>query len=158
MWTKEEVKKYNAEYYIKNSDKIKNQASSWSTKNPEKRLSISKNWARNNPEKRVVINKKYNETHERSKRDHNYRQDFGLTIEDYDKMLETQNGQCGVCGSTTPNKKGFRNLFVDHNHVTGLVRGLLCHKCNTALGLLKTDEQGIANLEKAIQYLKKEVK
>ena len=56
---------------------------------------------------------------------------------DYVKNLETvQNGVCALCKRI--NSRGF-NLGVDHNHVTGHIRGLLCGKCNHALGLLEVD-------------------
>ena len=60
---------------------------------------------------------------------------YGITIEDFDRMNDECGGQC-VCGAT----KGRSNaeaLHVDHCHVTGQVRGLLCHKCNRAIGLVE---------------------
>lgn len=57
---------------------------------------------------------------------------FGITIADYDEMLARQQGVCAVC-HRAPGKKA---LAVDHNHATGKVRSLLCHGCNTAIGLL----------------------
>lgn len=69
---------------------------------------------------------------------------YGLTIDDYNRMFEEQNGCCASCGDhqTLFTKR----LVVDHNHTTGKVRALLCNGCNTALGLLKEDEQRILNL------------
>ena len=48
---------------------------------------------------------------------------------------------------------GHKSLHIDHDHKTGKVRGLLCHGCNTAIGLMKDD---VNILTKAIEYLKKE--
>ena len=59
---------------------------------------------------------------------------YGITIDDWDRMFEAQEGRC-ICGET----KGRANkpaLHVDHCHNTGLIRGLLCHHCNRMLGLL----------------------
>lgn len=72
----------------------------------------------------------------------------GITLEDYDMMLLTQNMRCAICGTDTP--KGRGRFHVDHNHDTGTIRGLLCHECNTALGLLKDSP---ATLARAIEYL-----
>lgn len=58
---------------------------------------------------------------------------YGITPEKYKQMLEAQGGHCACCPATEP--KGGR-LCIDHDHATGVVRGLLCHKCNMALGLV----------------------
>ena len=68
---------------------------------------------------------------------------YGITVEQYKDMLEEQSGVCAVCSNTCSSKK---SLAVDHNHETGRVRGLLCLRCNTALGLLKDDPATIENL------------
>lgn len=65
------------------------------------------------------------------------KQKFGIEPEDYDLMYIDQDGRCEICGihqSELPKK-----LAVDHDHSTGQVRGLLCQKCNSAIGLLKED-------------------
>ena len=59
---------------------------------------------------------------------------YGITLQDYDSLLASQNSVCASCLGV--NKSG-RRLAVDHNHDTGAVRGLLCIDCNLALGLLK---------------------
>lgn len=59
---------------------------------------------------------------------------YGLTLADYDKMFEKQNGVCAVCKQIDITGK---RLAVDHNHKTGKVRGLLCQKCNIRLGVLE---------------------
>ena len=53
---------------------------------------------------------------------------YGITPEQYDKMLERQGGGCAVCGKAP--KPGARRLAVDHDHSTKVVRGLLCFTCN----------------------------
>lgn len=74
---------------------------------------------------------------------------YGLTVQAFDKMLEDQNNKCAVCGNLFTDK-GNRYACVDHCHDTGKVRGLLCVKCNSGIGLLG---DSIKMLEKAIQYL-----
>jgi len=54
---------------------------------------------------------------------------LGLTIEQYDAMLASQGGGCAICGATPKT----RRLDTDHDHRTGQIRGLLCHRCNRAL-------------------------
>jgi len=55
---------------------------------------------------------------------------YGLTPEDYERMLNEQKGTCAVC-HCPPFK---HRMIIDHDHKTGKVRGLLCHRCNSALG------------------------
>jgi hypothetical protein len=56
---------------------------------------------------------------------------YGLSLEDYANMSEIQNGRCKICNRLpAPNKR----LVVDHDHLTGVVRALLCNKCNVTLG------------------------
>lgn len=64
---------------------------------------------------------------------------FGLTPEDYDRMLAEQGGVCAICRGPESGKAyggGVKRLAVDHCHATGLVRGLLCGNCNKGLGNL----------------------
>lgn len=58
---------------------------------------------------------------------------YNLTLEEYDRLFKAQNGVCAICCKP---ESVTANLPVDHDHVTGEVRGLLCTPCNTALGLI----------------------
>jgi len=73
---------------------------------------------------------------------------YNLSVEEYDSKLNAQNGKCAICSELPVNNK---LLSVDHCHKTGKVRGLLCHKCNAALGMLRED---INIFNSAISYLK----
>lgn len=79
---------------------------------------------------------------------------FGLTPEEYDEKLANQGGKCAICGREEFGVSGIhrtpRRMAVDHNHSTGQVRGLLCHQCNSALGLFQEDP---VLLDKAKEYL-----
>lgn len=77
---------------------------------------------------------------------------YGVTPEFYDELLESQNGKCAICESSDPSGRGTR-FHLDHNHETGKVRGLLCSKCNTGIGLLKDSKEII---RKALIYLEKD--
>lgn len=71
---------------------------------------------------------------------------YGMTDQMYGLLLDAQEGACFICGRK-PSAR--RSLDVDHDHKTGLVRGLLCHICNRGLGLLRT----AALLERAVDYM-----
>jgi hypothetical protein len=73
---------------------------------------------------------------------------FGIDIHEYNKMLLAQNYSCKICLSHQSEFK--KQLFVDHCHKTGKIRGLLCNHCNIGLGKFK-DDVGIIN--NAIKYL-----
>ena len=69
----------------------------------------------------------------RDKRADRLKYNYGLTVDQYAAMLAAQGGGCKICGTNVPggNAGSFR---VDHDHKTGKVRGLLCHRCNVSLG------------------------
>jgi len=103
----------------------------------------AKQWFKDNPERTSANRRKFN-----------LAKNYGITVEEYNALLRRQSGVCGICGKDEPAEHGrtgkqFR-LAVDHCHETGVVRGLLCQKCNRAIGLLGDDPQA---LRKAISYL-----
>lgn len=61
---------------------------------------------------------------------------YGLTVDEYERRELEQGGVCAICQRKSSDGK---HLCVDHDHVTGVVRGLLCGKCNSAIGLLGDD-------------------
>ena len=74
---------------------------------------------------------------------------YGITEKYYNTLLEGQRWRCAICRIYKHGTDGKR-LAVDHCHETGKVRGLLCHMCNNALGLLRDDTEIINN---ALKYL-----
>ena len=67
---------------------------------------------------------------ERVRRNAHYKKKFGITVGEYEALLDKQSGVCAIC-HRAPSK---RRLHVDHNHKTGEIRGLLCYHCNRGLG------------------------
>ena len=82
-------------------------------------------------------------------RESTLKRNFGLTLEDYDKMLVVQNSRCAIC-NVHQSKLDLR-LAVDHDHETGKIRGLVCRDCNFFLGHL---EKNYGLLLQALEYLK----
>lgn len=74
---------------------------------------------------------------------------YGITLEEYDLLLEQQDHSCAICKTKTPTGK-WKVFAVDHCHITGNVRGLLCNECNRGMGLLRDDPD---LLRKAAEYL-----
>jgi hypothetical protein len=79
----------------------------------------------------------------KNKPETNRKHRYGISQDRYEEILGSQNGVCAIC-------KGLEPLVVDHNHATGVVRGLLCHACNRGLGQFKDN---ISTLQTAIDYL-----
>ncbi len=100
------------------------------------------------PDKRKNEAKRYRKKYPQKEREDQLKYRYSLSIEEYNNILISQNGRCKICFDP-PNKKP---LFVDHNHKTNQIRGLLCPQCNYALGLLKEDEKRMLRM---IEYIKK---
>lgn len=78
---------------------------------------------------------------------------YGITREEFNKLIELQNNKCAICLVDKPTGKG--DWHIDHDHITGKIRGLLCHHCNTGLGLFKDN---VELLTKAQSYLDSKIK
>ena len=74
---------------------------------------------------------------------------YGITPNQYDSMFQLQHGLCAICRQ--PERTPEKRLAVDHDHTTGILRGLLCTQCNLALGLFDDDDD---RLERAVTYLR----
>lgn len=123
-------------HYAKNREKAIKDAATWKKENRKRVIELVQKDRINNPEK---YKKWRDEYYERNKKDINTRaicRYHGLDIQSYEAMIKAQDNKCAVCGKTETRKfrgKDMR-LCVDHDHVTGKIRGLLCHDCNTGLG------------------------
>lgn len=74
------------------------------------------------------------------------KKEYGLSRDDFNNLVNEQNGMCAICGTDLADA----NAHIDHCHGTGVVRGILCGRCNQALGLFK---DSISSLKSAIAYL-----
>jgi hypothetical protein len=72
---------------------------------------------------------------------------YGLTVGQFDKLSKEQNGVCAICKEEN---SLHGKLYVDHEHLTGEVRGLLCVRCNTGIGMFLDSTE---RLQSAIKYL-----
>jgi hypothetical protein len=88
----------------------------------------------------------------RAGQDRYYRRCYGIDADEWEYMFAKQNGVCFICETEgfVMKEEHKAKLMVDHCHVTGKVRGLLCHNCNRALGLLK---DSIKAFQRALDYL-----
>ena len=124
----------------------------------ECRAIFKKKWDKS--EKGKLIKKAHDKKYHESKRgqitykNSRLKRIYNITLEQYDQMFEQQNGVCAVCKNPeiAKNQHSLLRLAVDHDHETGKVRGLLCQKCNQAIGLMS---ENIKILKEAVDYLEK---
>ena len=119
-WTKAKAKAYAKQYYKKNKKQLRAKAAAWVKANKEKHNG------------------------------YRYKSTYGISLEEYKKLVEHQNGVCAIC-KIVKHKKN-KPLHIDHDHKSGKVRALLCNGCNISLGGVKENLQTLKNM---IRYLLK---
>jgi hypothetical protein len=170
---------WNREFRKKNPEESKRRIKAQYEKHKEKKLQYSKEYRKNNPEKIKATNKDQYEKHGekylerkkekyksdpaiRSKRIEAYRKyrlthldqiesarrkkKYGLTDDDYARLVKDAGTNCPICKQSF----GENKPVIDHSHKTNIVRGIICHKCNLALGLFNDNINILLN---AINYL-----
>jgi hypothetical protein len=118
----------------------------WRVAYPEKIHDANREWKASHMKRHLANCKTWRDRHPEKNRNHQYLRLYGISLEDYDKILTQQEGVCACCG-----KPDFIRLHVDHDHKTGKVRGLLCHICNQKV--LPTLEIYGDRLQLGIEYL-----
>jgi len=106
-------KEYRHQDYLSNKDKQRAQNRAWYSRNREERLAATKIYRANNLAR---------------ERANQIKRVYGLSISEYNRMLEEQNNTCKLC------KQPMAKPMIDHNHETKKVRGIVCCKCNWLIG------------------------
>lgn len=122
----------------------------WRERNPEKSRASSRKYYAKNPEKcraASALSRKRNPLTEVAG---HLKRTYGLTLEQYNALVEAQGGMCAICGGP-PNGR-VKKLVVDHDHATGKLRKLICDHCNKALGLFEDDP---IRMTRAAEYVTK---
>lgn len=135
-------KKAQKKYRDTHKDEINERAGVYHAVNGEKKNTQSRAYYAANKEKERARGRVYCAAHKGDTLKKNY----NITLADYERILEKQNGRCKICGK----KPGKKMLAVDHCHKTLKARGLLCSNCNVGLGQFKDD---LSLLLKAAAYL-----
>ncbi len=124
---KETKAQYNRDYYQRNGDTIRAQVKEYRVSDPKRYRTRQSQWYAGNKDRVYDTNSK----------NHLFRA-YGITTEDYNKMLESQGSLCAIC--RRPEPVANRKLSVDHCHKTGKVRALLCGPCNKGLGIFEKNK------------------
>ena len=146
MCSKCEDHKPSAEFYKRASGRLSNickkchaeNGAVWRQNNPNKNREYYRAAKKNDPIKLIEYNQYY----------HIYRK-YGLSGDEFRRMYDERGGKCDICGYVTP-IRGHDRINIDHCHDTGHIRGLLCRKCNSAIGFLSDDP---LRLQSAVGYL-----
>lgn len=85
----------------------------------------------------------------RRRHDRYLQRTYGISLERYEELLVEQGGTCATCEAKPGDTA--RRFHVDHDHLTGVVRGVLCHSCNVTLGHVRDD---VIVLERLVAYLR----
>jgi hypothetical protein len=144
----EEIKELSHRQYRQNPEKSKTATKNWRIQNPgydqkwrnenrEKLNEYQRQWRLDNQEKVRLSNK-----------NSHLKRTFGITLEEYNEIFKQQNHKCAACGNDNPGRK--TGWALDHDHITGKIRAILCNQCNTTLGNVKDDPK---ILQMLINYL-----
>lgn len=135
-------------YYLNNKSKVLLRLKDKYEENPHSKRAYAKKYAEANPTKIKKYQKTWKERNPEKRKLHtrNSRiRAYGISPETYYEMLEKQDKRCAICKE----KSTRRAINIDHNHITGKVRGLLCDGCNLSLGHIERKDF----VEKALKYL-----
>jgi hypothetical protein len=110
----------------------------------------NKNWEKNNKDKAAAKTKRYRHKYPEKTRAVALKRYFDMTLEELNQIEKEQNTSCMIC-KIHQDDLG-ESLCVDHDHETKDVRGILCRRCNLALGQFRDN---VELLENAVKYLKK---
>jgi hypothetical protein len=129
---------YHQTYYEKNKEKIKARNYKWRADNKEKHDAMKADWRSRNKAREAEMTKRYREDHReecaRFRRLNHLLRKYGLTREAYEAMLVSHDRKCAICRAEfTDNNRA----CVDHCHVSGTIRGLLCSQCNSSIAMAK---------------------
>lgn len=144
---------YDAAYRQENLVKRRRQARDWYANNKKRKQQYDRQRRRiKNARRRASYARDPSTIKASNKRSHRRRQlrQYGLTEAQFAALFRAQGNACACCGRTT--NKGNKSWCVDHDHQTGEVRGILCGLCNTGIGALGDNLEG---LKKAVKYLRR---
>lgn len=118
-------------------------------RNPKRVAAARGRHRRRNIEKHNAVRREHYRRNPEKYREYNLSR-YGITSAEYDAILAAQGHRCACCG-TTANRDGKR-LFVDHDHETGAIRGIICRNCNRGISALG---DGIEGVRRALDYLER---
>jgi len=146
---REEIAARARAYYVAHREEKRACQRAYSAAHKASKRVYDKSYRATNLEKHRANGKIYNAAHREEIRAYGLMRSYGLSRAAYNALLDRQGGLCAICGETARGGKGPQ---VDHDHKTGRFRGILCVRCNGALGMILDDRKTAQGL---IVYLEK---
>ena len=156
---RQKQREYQRIWYMKNKERVLKKSNAWKSGNTEHRKAWSRAYNkayRTDPARRdhLLLRSNAWRSANRHKLRINYLKcEYGITEDKYNRMTQEQGGKCAICRlpETVTMRGKLKPLSVDHCHITGAVRGLLCAKCNHGIGQLRDDPE---ILDSAAKYIR----
>lgn len=164
MISKEAKAVYDREYRSKNGDRLREYDKGRRAKNRKRHSEYKKQYLDDHPDKKEEYRARYYEKHKdeilrlgkeyyaaypEKDADRHLKRNYGIGLDEYSEMLVSQDGKCAIC---EVNQKELKTRFsVDHDHKTGHVRGLLCHRCNMGLGMFLDNPDIVSRAAKYLE-------
>jgi len=133
-------KEKHARYYASHRDETQARCHAYYMSHKKEHQARCKVWNDAHREERIVYHRKYNIIHREELRERKLVKAYGISLLQYNALLDSQGGACAICKRMDWNGRG---PHVDHDHTTGKIRGIVCSSCNTGLGYIR-DNPGIA--------------
>ena len=133
----------------------------WKQRHKEYVREYQKKWRAEHKEELQAYTKNYYQIHKKEHKEYMkeyhrpywLKSEYNLTPEQYADMLTKQNNRCAICGEPLDLQNPHR-VHIDHDHNTGKVRGILCNKCNMAIGLFRHNPEYTNNATKYLEVVK----
>ena len=136
------------EYYTKNRERLLLKGREYYLNNKTKCNAATKRWSENHKDHVRECARKWHTEHKERSRNNYLKRRFGISLEEYNKLFEKQQGYCAICKTHQKDLK--KALSVDHDHRTGKVKGLLCSTCNYNLGWYEKLQENILSYNRSI--------
>jgi len=143
MQTKQEIREYQREYYKKNRTRLTNRWREYYKKNETHIIGKQRKYYEERKEQLLAYSKAYYRANHKRLKEKMYSMEEG----EFDRRFEEQGGRCKLCGKPLES-----DITIDHDHETGLVRGLIHSRCNWIIGAAWDDPE---ILRHAIDYLER---
>jgi len=147
----EQIKKSGRDWYKKHREFRLDYAKRYRELNREELIEKSKRYRKENREKINKTYRKYRKNHPEWCREQYLKNVYGITISQFNYMMETQGFKCAICGCGDW-KGRWGTPHIDHDHKTGVVRGILCHGCNLAIGAILDNPETAESMSKYLKY------